>query len=153
MATEEKSLYFIARKERNYTREIASLKISKLMIPPDRLEKIENRRVTPHPDEILALAEAYDMPELINYYCHHDCEIGREYVDEVIPKDLPRIAIETVNSLNRLNQIQNRLLEIVEDGKITPDELKDFTTIKDTLDKIVSSANSLQLWIRKNGLG
>ena len=61
--------------------------------------------------------------------------------------DLGQIAIETLNSLNRINREKDRLLEIVEDGEITPDEIADFVSIKKTLDKISLSVDTLQLWI------
>ena len=65
-------------------------------------------------------------------------------------KDLARIAIETLNSLNRMNKEKDRLLEIVEDGQVTPDEYKDFFEIKKTLEKISLSVDTLQLWVDKS---
>ena len=149
---QEKTVYLSKRKQLGLTREQASELITAQYISPDRLEKIENERLIARADEIVAIADAYNAPELTNYYCRHDCEIGKRFVPEVIPKELPQIAIETVNSLNRLDQIKERLLEIVEDGKITADEYTDFDKIKANLDKIVRSAESLQLWLRQNGL-
>lgn len=150
--SQAKSAYISKRNALGLTREQASELITAQYISPDRLEKIENCRLIARADEIIAIAGAYNAPELTNYYCRHDCEIGERFVPEAIPKDLTQIAIETVNSVNKLNQIKERLLEIVEDGEITADEYDDFNLIKANLDKIVRSAESLQLWIRQNGL-
>ena len=38
-------------------------------ITPERIEKIENERTLPHPDEVLLMAEKYKQPGLCNYYC------------------------------------------------------------------------------------
>ena len=149
-AKPDKTMYMTVREGRGLTREKASMLISAQCISADRLEKIENRRLLARPDEILALAEAYKAPAIINYYCTHDCDIGGRYISEVKPKELSQIAIETLNSLNKLVQVKDRLLEIVEDGTISEDELEDFRTIKSNLDKIASAVESLQLWLNES---
>lgn len=141
----DKPLYTVVREGLGLTRERASECIKCVTV--DRLEKIENRRLIARPDEVLAIAEAYHAPALINYYCTHDCDIGGKYISEVKPKELSQIAIETLNSLNRLNLTKDRLLEIVEDGTISKDEYDDFCVIKSNLDKIARAVESLQLWL------
>lgn len=152
-AKPDKTMYMTVREGRGLTREKASMLISAQCISADRLEKIENRRLLARPDEILALAEAYKAPAIINYYCTHDCDIGGRYISEVKPKELSQIAIETLNSLNKLAQVKDRLLEIVEDGTISEDELEDFRTIKSNLDKIAGAVESLQLWLNESIAG
>jgi len=46
-----------------------------------------------------------------------------------------------------MTRLKDRLLEIVEDGRVRPDESDDFLIIKSTLDKIAASVNALQLWV------
>ncbi len=146
----DKPMYMIVREQLGLTREKASERITAQYISADRIEKIENGRVSARPDEILAIAEAYRAPGIVNYYCTHDCDIGGKYIKEVKPKELSQIAIETLNALNRLTQVKERLLEIVEDGTITADEYNDFLEIKGYLDKIARAVESLQLWIDDN---
>ena len=143
-------MYMTVREELALTRERESALICRQCISADRLEKIENRRLLARPDEILAIAEAYKAPAIINYYCTHDCDIGGRYISEVKPKELSQIAIETLNSLNKLAQVKDRLLEIVEDGTISADEAEDFCTIKSNLDKIARAVESLQLWLNES---
>jgi len=147
---QDKTMYMAVREELGLTRERASEQITAQYISADRLEKIENRRLTARPDEILAIAAAYKAPAIINYYCTHDCEIGGRYISEVKQKELSQIAIETLNSLNKLSQVKERLLEIVEDGTISEDEYEDFCTIKSNLDKIARAVESLQLWLNES---
>jgi argonaute-like protein implicated in RNA metabolism and viral defense len=62
-------------------------------------------------------------------------------------KELGQIALETLNAVNKLSRSRDRLLEIVEDGKVQADEYADFKEIKETLDKIALSVSNLQLWV------
>lgn len=151
----DKTMYMTARENLHLMREKASRLIESQagrIISADRLEKIENRRLTANPDEILAIARAYKCPALINYFCTHDCEIGDEHIREVQPKELSQIAIETLNSLNKLTQVKDRLLEIVEDGVISEDEYEDFHSIKMNLEKIAGAVESLQLWLNESAV-
>ena len=145
---EDKSVYQEYREKLDLTRE----KASELMefISPAKLEKIENGKVSIQPEDVIAMAQCYKAPELCNYYCSQECPIGQQYVPEIKVKDLAQIAIETLNSLNRMSKEKDRLLEIVEDGQVTPDEYKDFFEIKKTLEKIAFSVDTLQLWVDKS---
>ena len=102
-------------------------------ISPERIEKIENERSLPHPDEVLIMAEKYRQPTLCNYYCANQCPIGKQYVPEIKPKDLSQIVLEMLASLNSMNRQKERLIEITVDGKITGDELTDFMKIQEEL--------------------
>ncbi len=144
----DKSIYQEYREKLDLTREKASEQIG--YISAAKLEKIENGKVSVLPEDVIAMAECYKAPELCNYYCSQECPIGQQYVPEVEVKELSQIAIETLNSLNRMNKAKDRLLEIVEDGKVTPDEYKDFYEIKKTLEKISLSVDTLQLWVDKS---
>ncbi len=145
---EDKSVYQEYREKLDLTRE----KASELMefISPAKLEKIENGKVSVQPEDVIAMAQCYKSPELCNYYCSQECPIGQQYVPEIKVKNLAQIAIETLNSLNRMSKEKDRLLEIVEDGQVTPDEYKDFFEIKKTLEKISLSVDTLQLWVDKS---
>ena len=58
MSTKEnKNIYQITREGLKLTRETASELLE--VIPPERIEKIENERSLPHPDEVLTMAEKY----------------------------------------------------------------------------------------------
>lgn len=112
-----------------------------------RIEKIENGKVAPTPDDVYAMARAYNDPSLCNYYCANECCIGREYIPEAEEKPLSQIAIEVLASLNSLNKDKERLIEIVADGKIDDDELYDFASIQDQLGQLSLTVAALQLWI------
>ena len=141
---ENKNLYHKTRESLQLTREAASELLES--ITPERIEKIENERSLPHPDEVLVMAEKYKQPGLCNYYCANQCPIGQQYVPEIKAKDLSQIVLETLNSLNVLNKQKERLIEITVDGKITGDEIEDFIFIQEELEKISIAVETLQLW-------
>ena len=116
-------------------------------VSSDRIEKIENEKTTPHPEEILAMADAYKNPMLCNYYCSHECPIGKEYVPEVKAKELSQITLEMLATLNKLTHEKERLIEITVDGELTKEELPDFLKIKKELEKMALAIDSLNLWI------
>ena len=114
---------------------------------PERIEKIENGRTQIQPEDVMLMAEYYKAPALRNYYCTNECPIGQVHAIRTESKELAQIAVETLNSLNKLSRSRDRLLEIVEDGKVRADEYADFVEIKATLDRIAQSVSNLQLWV------
>jgi len=92
------------------------------------------------------MAEKYQAPELCNYFCANECEIGRRYVPEVKIQDLSRIVLEMLASLNSVKKRQERLIEITADGVIEADEVEDFIKIQEELERISITVETLQLW-------
>ena len=93
------------------------------------------------------MAECYKNPSLCNYYCSHECPIGREYVPEVTSKDLSLITLEMLSTLNTLSKEKDRMIDIAADGMVSKDEMPDFLRIKDYLDDMYLTIDSLKLWI------
>ena len=141
---ENKNIYHRTREALQLSREAASELLES--IPPERIEKIENERSLPHPDEVLTMAEKYKQPSLCNYYCANQCPIGQQYVPEVKIKDLSQIVLEMLASLNSMNKRKERLIEITADGVISDDELEDFIYIQEELERISIAVETLQLW-------
>ena len=141
---ENKDIYQLTRESLKLTRESASELLE--TISPERIEKIENERSLPYPDEVLAMAEKYRQPSLCNYYCANQCPIGQEYVPEIKVKDLSQIVLEMLASLNSVSKQKDRLIEITADGKISGDELEDFIFIQEELERISITVETLQLW-------
>ena len=141
---ENKNIYHKTREALQLTRETASELLDS--ISPERIEKIENERALPHPDEVLLMAEKYRKPGLCNYYCANQCPIGQQYVPEIRIKDLSQIVLEMLASLNSMNRLKERLIEITVDGKITGDEIEDFIYIQEELERISIAVETLQIW-------
>ena len=144
---ENKNIYQRTREGLDLTREQAS----ELMVTmsPERIEKIENERSMPHPDEVLLMSDQYKQPDLCNYYCANQCPIGQQYVPEIKIKDLSQIVLETIASLNAMQKKKERLIEITVDGQISEDEIADFVFIQKELEKISIAVETLQLWCER----
>lgn len=112
----------------------------------ERLERIENDKFPIHPEEVMLLSKIYKTPSLCNHYCANECKIGKSYVPEIQVKDLEKIVLNMVASLNSMKKNQERLIEISANGTIENNELKDFISIQKELEKISVSVEALQLW-------
>ena len=141
---ENKNVYQRTREALGLTREEASGLL--VTMSPERIEKIENERSMPHPDEVLLMSDQYQQPSLCNHYCANQCPIGQQYVPEIKVKDLSQIVLETIASLNAMQRQKERLIQITVDGKISGDELADFVQIQEELEKISIAVETLQLW-------
>jgi len=142
---ENKNVYQLSRENMEYSRALASEKMK--YISADRIEKIESEKSLPQPEEVLAMAECYKNPSLCNYYCSHECPIGREYVPEVKTKELSQITLEMLASLNKLSSKKDRFIEMTVDGEISPDEMPDFIALQEDLEKMSLIIDSLNLWV------
>ena len=144
---ENKNIYQITREGLKLSREAASELLES--IPPERIEKIESGKSLPHPDEVLIMAAKYRRPSLCNYYCSNQCPIGQAYVPEIEMKELSAIVLEMLASLNCVNLEKERLIEITADGKIEGDEIDDFIHIRQELERISLTVETLQLWTER----
>ena len=144
---EDKSIYQLAREEAGMTRAKASEALE--FISESSLEKIESGKTAAKPEDVLAMSKAYKCPELCNKYCSSECEIGKVTIPAIKARSLSEISLSVLSTLNSLEDEKKRLVEITEDGRITPDELDDFKRIQEQLDKISVTADTLKLWIDK----
>lgn len=144
---QNKNIYHTTREELGLTRESASELLESLS--PERIEKIENERTAPRPDEVLLMAEKYKAPALCNHYCSNQCPIGKGHVPQIKPKALSQIVLEMLASLNAMNKQRERLIEITADGEIEGEELTDFVAIQKELERISVTVETLQLWVEQ----
>lgn len=142
---ENKNIYQEIRESLDLTRQKASELLQ--FISEDRLEKIESEKSEIRPDEVLKMAQVYKRADLTNYYCSHECPIGKKYIPAVETKDLSQITLEMLATLNSLEKQKNRLIEITVDGKISEDEKADFEEIRKQLLDMQKTITSLTIWV------
>ncbi len=143
-----KSVYQLSREKAGLTREAAAEAMQ--YISEDRIEKVESGKLAAHPEEILTMSGCYRDPELPNYFCSHECPIGRKYVPEVRLQPISQITLEMLAALNVLEEKRNRLVEITVDGTIHEDEAEDFAMICEKMNGLAQCARALQMWLEKN---
>ncbi len=144
---ENKNIYQLVRERLGLSREEAEELLDG--ITADTIERIDSGKRAPRPEEVLEMSRKYKEPGICNYFCSHDCEIGRVYVPEVKTNELSEIVLKMLASLNSTQDMQKRLIEITSDGKISNDELRDFVAIQKNLEQISQTVEALQLWVEK----
>ncbi len=144
---QNKNKFQLIREELGLSRERAAELLE--TISPERIEKIESGKCAPYSEEVLTMAQKYKRPSLCNYYCSRSCPIGKEYVPEVEIKELSAIVLEMLASLNAVDKRKDRLIEITADGKVSGEEIDDFITIQQELERISVTVETLQLWSEK----
>ncbi|MBR2892965.1 MAG: helix-turn-helix domain-containing protein [Clostridia bacterium] len=144
---ENKNIYHLTRESLDLTREKAGELLEGMS--PERIEKIENERIIPHPEDILIMAKGYKAPHLCNHYCSRQCPIGQEYVPEIKTSELSQIVLEMLAHLNSMNSEKDRLVEITYNGRIDSHEMDDFIRIQQKLEHISVATEALQLWCEK----
>ncbi len=144
-SAEEQTIYERARNNAGLTRAQAAEKMG--FVTESRIEKIESLKAEAHPEDVIAMAEAYHSPTLCNQYCANECAIGRKYVPEVKLQSLPAIVLGILSSLNNLTSEKDRLIDITVDGVISDSEINDFARICNELQRISMTVDSINLWI------
>ena len=142
---EDKNIYQQSRENRGLSRDAAEELLT--FVSADRIEKIESGKSAPHPDEVLAMEQGYQNPELSNYYCAHECPIGMKYVQKAELKELPQLTVELLSALHALEEEQNRLIDISVDGRVNSFERKQFDVILAKLAVLDRTIRSMRIWI------
>lgn len=152
----KKNIYRKIREDLHISREGVARKIVSIedgkysSLDYNRLVKIEDDSVRIFPDDVVALSKVYCKPELRNYYCCNECEIGKIDTPEITFKDnIHEILVNMVVSLEAVNNKKSRLMEILADGKIDCSEVEDFNQIQKELEKISITIEAISLWCEK----
>ena len=141
------NIYREVRDKLGLTRDQASELLE--TIPPERIERIENERQLPSPEDVMIMAEKYGEPNIRNYYCANQCPMGQHFVPKITFTDLEKTVLKLVASLNSMHAKKDKLIEIAEDGQITEDEMLDFISIQKDLEKVLLATDALELWTEK----
>lgn len=121
-----------------------------LGIDRTRLARIELGSLNPYPEEVLLMSDAYNAPELNNYYCSKMCPLGRHTVPAAELLHLDRLTIKILSALGSAEFIQKTILEVVKDGTVTENEQQQVNDVLAALENISKAATEMKLWVEKN---
>lgn len=121
-----------------------------LGIDRTRLARIELGSLNPYPEEVLLMSDAYNAPELNNYFCSKMCPLGKETIPTAELLHLDRLTIRILTALGNTEFIQRTILEIVKDGVISDDEQPRVEQILTALENVSKVALEMKLWVEKN---
>lgn len=148
---ENTNVYFQARKraamsnDRLFSRENAAELIG---ISPYTLADYElgNTKVVPV-DKVMIMADLYNAPELITGYCKFQCPIKGFMPLATEEKNLQGIALRLLKGLNDedVQELKKRMIDIMEDGEVTDDEVEEFKKLLSRLDNLAEIISELKL--------
>lgn len=125
---------------------------AELCINRRRVEEIELDRIEPYPEEILKMAELYKADHLINHYCNNICAIGKKFGCSFKVEnnsDIYKTSVMLIGSLKQANKAKDVLLQILEDGEITDDELELADETLKTLTNLMKDVVNLKIALEK----
>lgn len=103
------NMYYLARCEAAETNaDFSSQEKAAELVDIDRtrLARIELDTIVPYPEEVKAMAKAYNTPELCNSFCARECPLGRSSVSEVDIVDFDRLALKVLGSLKDIDTLR-----------------------------------------------
>lgn len=142
---ENKNMYQLCREEAGLTREEAAEALQ--FISADRIEKIESERSEAHPDEVLQMSRCYKKPELCFDFCSEKCPVGQVLYPSLDEKSLAQITLEMLDALEYLHDERKTLVSISLDGRVRPDEIKDFKGIHKKLTQMYETLGAYRMWL------
>lgn len=124
-------------------------------ISKERLYMIEQenphkRRIDPTPYDVWEMSKAYNAPELCDYFCTHLCRLG-ENRTPLMYNNLGEISANLMSAFHFLENVNDQIHSILADSMVTENEKEEFKNIIKTLRNFSYSADSLELWAKKNG--
>ena len=97
-------------------------------------------------DKAVLMSDRYSAPQLLNYYCRHECPIGcRQSISDKL-LGIERVTVKLLKSLrvDELTELKDNLVDIAADGKITEDEEPELKEIMEYLDELAKTISELQ---------
>lgn len=149
----ENNPFYAARKAASEKNEELSSRESAsdiVLIEQTRLSKIESGKVTPYPEEVCNMANAYHAPQLCNTYCSEYCELGKGRVEKLDIASLDRVAFRVLGALKETQELRDNIISVAENGDIYPYEYPQLKEIMAALDKLIVNAQSFKLWVEQN---
>lgn len=148
---ENNNVYFTARKraslynEKLYSREGAS---ELLGVSVSTLADYElgNTKVVPV-DKVVLMADLYHAPELITGYCVNECPVHGFLPLATEEKSIQGIALRLLRGFNEdeLKAMNEDLIEITEDGKISSEEIPKLKLILEKLEHIAEVISEMKI--------
>lgn len=152
---ENKNVYFQARKRaasnnsKLFSRDSAA---DMLGISPYTLADYElgSTKVVPV-DRVMRMADLYNAPELITWYCKYECPIHGFLPLATEEKNIQGIALRIVRGFDEeeLRTIKRDLADISEDGVISDEEIPRLKEILGRLEKMAETISELKLVCEK----
>lgn len=97
-------------------------------------------------EKAVLMADRYNAPQLLNYYCLNECPIGCNKPISAEVHGIERVTVRLLKSLRveQLEDIKEKLVDIAEDGVISEDEQPEMKRILEYLDQLSKTVSELR---------
>ena len=98
-------------------------------------------------DKAVLMADLYNAPELLNYYCLNECPIGcrRAISDKMVDIEMATVKLTKVLRKDMVQRIKYALQDIAADGMVGEDEAEEFDRVVDDLREIAKIISELEI--------
>ena len=110
-----------------------------------RIARIELGTITPYPEEVLLMADAYNAPELANYYCTSLCPIGKKMLPKAECIHIERLAIKFLHTIDEVPTAREKMLKIASNGYNNDDA----EMVINLFDQMAQIAIEFKIWREK----
>ncbi len=152
------NIYYIARiqaAEKNgifTSREKAAVQLG---IERSRLARIELDKIEPYAEEVLIMSKEYNAPYLCEDFCNNICPIGMERIlgeakKRVKTDSLERLSLRFLSSVQSIDDISRKLVDISKDGQVTEEEYENFHKVLNAMDELSENIKSIKAYIDSN---
>lgn len=98
-------------------------------------------------DKAVLMADLYCDPALLNYYCLHECPIGRRrpISDDTICVERAAVKLTKILRKEVVQRFKHGLQDIAADGVVSDDEFPEFDAIMDELREVSKVISELEI--------
>ena len=150
MPEDTRNIYKSARRSAGLTQEAAA---ERLGISVESVRAYETAQRIPPNDIVERMVVCYNTQYLAYQHLHETNELMDRVVPELHQRPVTQTVVALINAINRFSKTNSaeRLLEIVEDGKVDESEMQDVQEIAQLLKKLSACAMEFDFLIRKAG--
>lgn len=111
--------------------------------------KWERGECVPSNHNMLAMAEAYNAPELALLYCSRVCPIGQQRMADPHLGSLEGQALQLYVATRGLEPVIETAIRVAADGKISPEEVTDLEAALQGLNTLARAVESYRAGVQK----
>ena len=148
MPEETRNIYKSARRSAGLTQEAAA---ERLGVSVESVRAYETAQRIPPNDIVERMVVCYNTQYLAYQHLHETNELMARVVPELHQRPVTQTVVALINAINRFSKTNSaeRLMEIVEDGKVDEDEMHDVQEIVLLLKKLTACAMELDFIVRE----
>ena len=151
-----KNYYFLCRKAASQFNDDLSSRANaaaRLNIAESTLRNYEVDTAAVPQDIVCAMADLYGMPEMESHYCKMCCPIGKHVGSSLTceVKTIESVAVNFLTHTNRedMQDMQNTVLKIAIDGKISQQEREQLRNVVGFIENIARDVSDMKILLER----